>query len=120
MLLLLLGIIFILCLIPQEIINHIRGSSHSAAYASSMSPPVVMQIISSMKMIMGEDGTDKGWLVHSYWCCLIDHVKGMIVSCSYIFPPVTVHLSPLPPDATGKNKIDEQMSPSSLCITCTR
>jgi len=25
-----------------------------------MSPPVAMQIISSMKMIMGEDGTDKG------------------------------------------------------------
>lgn len=51
--------------IPQEIISHIRGSSHSAAYASSMSPPVVMQIISSMKMIMGEDGTDKGWLIKS-------------------------------------------------------
>ncbi|XP_078351142.1 serine palmitoyltransferase 2-like isoform X2 [Oculina patagonica] len=44
----------------KEIISHIRGSSHSAAYASSMSPPVVMQIISSMKIIMGEDGTDKG------------------------------------------------------------
>lgn len=49
-----------LSLILQEIINHIRGSSHSAAYASSMSPPVAMQIIASMKMIMGEDGTDKG------------------------------------------------------------
>ena len=45
----------------QEIINHIRGTSHSAAYASFMSPPVVMQILSSMKIIMGEDGTDKGW-----------------------------------------------------------
>ncbi|CAH3027403.1 unnamed protein product [Porites evermanni] len=44
----------------KEIIDHIRGCSHSAAYASSMSPPVAMQIISSMKMIMGEDGTDKG------------------------------------------------------------
>jgi len=44
----------------EEIINHIRGASHSAAYASSMSPPVVMQILSSMKIIMGEDGTDKG------------------------------------------------------------
>lgn len=45
----------------QEIINHIRGSSHSAAYASFMSPPVVMQILLSMKIIMGEDGTDQGW-----------------------------------------------------------
>ena len=58
------------CFIPKEIINHIRGSSHSAAYASSMSPPVVMQIISSMKMIMGEDGTDKGWLVNCYYMML--------------------------------------------------
>ena len=47
-------------LISQEIIDHIRGSSHSAAYASSMAPPVAMQVISSMKMIMGEDGTDEG------------------------------------------------------------
>ena len=52
-----------LSFISQEIINHIRGSSHSAAYASSMSPPVVMQIIASMKMIMGEDGTDKGLFI---------------------------------------------------------
>ncbi|XP_044185286.1 serine palmitoyltransferase 2-like [Acropora millepora] len=44
----------------QEIIDHIRGSSHSAAYASSMSPPVAMQVMSSMKIIMGEDGTDEG------------------------------------------------------------
>ncbi|XP_015749265.1 PREDICTED: serine palmitoyltransferase 2-like, partial [Acropora digitifera] len=43
----------------QEIIDHIRGSSHSAAYASSMSPPVAMQVMSSMKIIMGEDGTDE-------------------------------------------------------------
>ncbi|KAK2561766.1 Serine palmitoyltransferase 2 [Acropora cervicornis] len=43
-----------------EIIDHIRGSSHSAAYASSMSPPVAVQVISSMKIIMGEDGTDEG------------------------------------------------------------
>ena len=53
-------IILFLDLISQEIIDHIRGSSHGAAYASSMSPPVALQIISSMKMIMGEDGTDKG------------------------------------------------------------
>ena len=44
----------------QKIINHIKDRSHSATYASFMSPPVVMQVISSMKIIMGEDGTDKG------------------------------------------------------------
>ena len=51
------------CIImPQEVIDHIRGSSHSAVYASSMSPPVAMQIMSAMKIIMGEDGTDEGKL----------------------------------------------------------
>ncbi|KAK2561802.1 Serine palmitoyltransferase 2 [Acropora cervicornis] len=44
----------------QEVIDHIRGRSHSAVYASSMSPPVAMQIMSAMKIIMGEDGTDEG------------------------------------------------------------
>ena len=44
----------------QEIVDHIRGCSHSAAYASSMSAPVAMQVISSMRIIMGEDGTDEG------------------------------------------------------------
>ena len=54
--------------ISQEIIDHIRGSSHSAAYASSMSPPVAMQVISSMKIIMGEDGTDEGNLIYFTLC----------------------------------------------------
>ena len=44
----------------QEIIEHIRSTSHSAAYASSMSAPCAQQIMSSMKIIMGEDGTDDG------------------------------------------------------------
>ena len=56
--------------LPQEIIDHIRGSSHSAVYASSMSPPVAMQILSSMKIIMGEDGTDEGNLKNDY-CFII-------------------------------------------------
>ncbi|CAB3990154.1 serine palmitoyltransferase 2-like, partial [Paramuricea clavata] len=43
----------------KEIIDHIRWSSHSAAYASSMSAPCAQQIISCMKIIMGEDGTDE-------------------------------------------------------------
>ena len=56
--------------ISQEIIDHIRGNSHSAAYASSMSAPVSMQVMSSMKIIMGEDGTDEGNLQNKY-CCII-------------------------------------------------
>lgn len=44
----------------QELIDYLRTYSHSAAYATSMSPPVVEQIITSVKCIMGEDGTTVG------------------------------------------------------------
>lgn len=44
----------------KELIDYLRHYSHSALYADSMSPPVVQQIISSMKSIMGEDGTTMG------------------------------------------------------------
>lgn len=44
----------------QELIDYLRRHSHSALYATSMSPPVAQQIITSMKIIMGEDGTTLG------------------------------------------------------------
>ncbi|XP_064178502.1 serine palmitoyltransferase 2-like [Anguilla rostrata] len=44
----------------KELIDYLRTHSHSAVYATSMSPPVVEQIIASMKCIMGEDGTTIG------------------------------------------------------------
>ncbi|KAG7226322.1 hypothetical protein INR49_003074 [Caranx melampygus] len=44
----------------RELIEYLRSHSHSAVYATSMSPPVVEQIITSMKCIMGEDGTTIG------------------------------------------------------------
>ncbi|XP_029903296.1 serine palmitoyltransferase 2b [Myripristis murdjan] len=44
----------------RELIDYLRNHSHSALYATSMSPPVAQQIITSMKTIMGEDGTTLG------------------------------------------------------------
>uniref|UniRef100_T1JAM9 serine C-palmitoyltransferase n=1 Tax=Strigamia maritima TaxID=126957 RepID=T1JAM9_STRMM len=44
----------------KELIEHIRRHSHAMFYASSMSAPVAQQIISSMKIIMGQDGTEEG------------------------------------------------------------
>ncbi|MBN3279356.1 SPTC2 palmitoyltransferase, partial [Polyodon spathula] len=44
----------------KELIDYLFTHSHSAVYATSMSPPVVEQIITSMKCIMGEDGTTLG------------------------------------------------------------
>ncbi|OCT65118.1 hypothetical protein XELAEV_18041357mg [Xenopus laevis] len=44
----------------KVLIDYLRAHSHSSAYATSMSPPVAQQIISSMKCIMGEDGSTVG------------------------------------------------------------
>ncbi|CAH6847543.1 Sptlc2 [Phodopus roborovskii] len=44
----------------KELIDYLRTHSHSAVYATSMSPPVMEQIITSMKCIMGQDGTSLG------------------------------------------------------------
>uniref|UniRef100_A0A2K5J2P5 serine C-palmitoyltransferase n=1 Tax=Colobus angolensis palliatus TaxID=336983 RepID=A0A2K5J2P5_COLAP len=44
----------------KELIDYLRTHSHSAVYATSLSPPVVEQIITSMKCIMGQDGTSLG------------------------------------------------------------
>jgi serine palmitoyltransferase len=44
----------------KRLINHLRLRSHSACYATSMSAPVAQQIVASMKIIMGLDGTDEG------------------------------------------------------------
>jgi serine palmitoyltransferase len=42
------------------VIDALRHYSHSNNYATSMSPPVVQQILTSMKIIMGQDGSDDG------------------------------------------------------------
>jgi len=44
----------------KKLIDHLRVNSHSAAYGGSMSPPSIQQIISSMNIMMGRDGTDEG------------------------------------------------------------
>ncbi|XP_024881966.1 serine palmitoyltransferase 2 isoform X2 [Temnothorax curvispinosus] len=44
----------------RTLINHIRIYGHAHTYAASMSPPVTQQIITSMRIIAGEDGTDAG------------------------------------------------------------
>jgi serine palmitoyltransferase len=44
----------------KEVIDHIRVHSIGASYATSMSPCIGQQIISVMKVIMGEEGGDEG------------------------------------------------------------
>ncbi|KAG8186298.1 hypothetical protein JTE90_007323 [Oedothorax gibbosus] len=44
----------------KSLINHLRRHSHSFTYATSMSAPVAQQIIMTLKILMGKDGTTDG------------------------------------------------------------
>lgn len=44
----------------KNLVNHLRVSSHSAIYSGSMPPCVIQQVISSMKIMLGKDGTNEG------------------------------------------------------------
>jgi serine palmitoyltransferase len=44
----------------KNLIDYIRMKSHANCYAASMSAPVTMQIIKSLEIIMGLDGTNEG------------------------------------------------------------
>lgn len=61
-----------LCPILQELVDYLRSHSHSAVYASAMSPPVTEQIIRAMKCIMGKDGTTEGECLSSPWLLLVN------------------------------------------------
>jgi serine palmitoyltransferase len=44
----------------RSLIQHLRIHSPAGAYATGMSPPIAQQIITSMRIIMGKDGTNEG------------------------------------------------------------
>jgi serine palmitoyltransferase len=44
----------------HEMIHHLRIHNHGSIYAESMTPPVAQQVITSMRIILGEDGTQDG------------------------------------------------------------
>ncbi|EPB75381.1 ADP/ATP translocase 1 domain protein [Ancylostoma ceylanicum] len=44
----------------QALIEHVRCNSAGPCYGASMSPPIIAQVLSSMKIMCGEDGTDIG------------------------------------------------------------
>jgi len=44
----------------RDLVEHIRRSSPGTLYAAAMSPPAAQQALSALKVIMGEDGSDRG------------------------------------------------------------
>ncbi|KAJ1925880.1 serine palmitoyltransferase component [Tieghemiomyces parasiticus] len=45
---------------PKTLISHLRRNNHAAIYGEAMSVPVLQQVASSVRIIMGEDGTHDG------------------------------------------------------------
>lgn len=44
----------------QELIRYLKHTCPAHLYATSVSPPAAQQIISAIKVILGEDGTSRG------------------------------------------------------------
>jgi serine palmitoyltransferase len=44
----------------KQLIQMLRKNSHAHNYGTAMTPPIAQQILSSMRIIMGEDGTQEG------------------------------------------------------------
>ncbi len=44
----------------KRLVDFISAHSHSNCYATSMSPPVVVQCLSALEQIMGADGSGEG------------------------------------------------------------
>ncbi|VAH68206.1 unnamed protein product [Triticum turgidum subsp. durum] len=44
----------------KEIIQHLKHACPAHIYATSMSPPAVQQVISAIKVVLGEDGSNRG------------------------------------------------------------
>lgn len=44
----------------EDVVNHIRVNASGSVYANNMSPVVVQQVLTSLKIITGQDGTNRG------------------------------------------------------------
>ena len=60
----------------QAVVDYIRIHSHSTCYAVSMPAPVVQQVLSSMKIIMGIDNTNSGEILTLTF-------TGLLLVCRY-------------------------------------
>lgn len=81
----------ILCPILQELVDYLRSHSHSAVYASAMSPPVTEQIIRAMKCIMGRDGNTEGECLSSLRLLPVDVTLNLRLIINMLLKPDVLH-----------------------------
>lgn len=68
----------------KSLIDHIRIQSHSTCYSSSMSAPVVYQIMTALKIIMGRDGTNDGQKRIQQLACNVRYFRRQLVDMGFI------------------------------------
>lgn len=51
----------------QELIQYLKYTCPAHLYATSISPPAAQQIISSIKVVLGEDGSSRGRILTALW-----------------------------------------------------
>lgn len=73
----------------QELVDYLRTHSHSAVYATAMSPPVTEQVIRAMKCLMGKDGSTEGEYLSTLpvtlnFCLIIQILIKQVSLCGHI------------------------------------
>lgn len=68
----------------KNIIDFLRATSMSSLYSASISPPACQQIISSMKIILGEDGTDLGQKKLKAIVANSDHFRNRLIAYGFM------------------------------------
>ncbi|CAF2820036.1 unnamed protein product [Rotaria sp. Silwood2] len=68
----------------KALIDHIRIYTHSGCYSTSMSAPVVYQIISALNIIMGRDGTNDGQKRIQQLACNVRYFRRQLVDMGFI------------------------------------
>ncbi|KAL0318931.1 UNVERIFIED_CONTAM: Long chain base biosynthesis protein 2a [Sesamum angustifolium] len=69
-----------ICKKYRELIEYLKHNCPAHLYATSISPPAAQQIISSIKVILGEDGSSRGWDLSALCFATQDRV------CRCLFP----------------------------------
>ncbi|CAF1167658.1 unnamed protein product [Rotaria sordida] len=68
----------------KSLIDYIRVHSHSACYSSSMSAPIVYQIISALNIITGRDGTDNGQKRIQQLACNVHYFRRQLIDMGFV------------------------------------
>lgn len=73
------------CMYCQDLVQYLKHACPAHLYATSISPPAAQQIISSIRVILGEDGSSRGYGFHLF--CFVLHLY-----CSMVFLRASIQI----------------------------